>query len=451
MDRHHSSGCVTAGPPGETRQSGHSALCPIGSLILLLGGLGTTFLTVPAVAGDVENLPARTAAGVPGDSTSERIIVGGGTVSADATTLEGNHTSSRWLGQRRWLIGGLLASLVIMAGIEMWKTATRRGRRFTQGRLLPVSRVCSRIQRRHQAAGLGVVLLTSMMLSLKQTNGTLNQENLALHDTVQYLQQRLESYTNPTIENLYGVPPVPHRPDHPRRISGIYYQGNCARLDEQQHRNPTGNFRTATLHVGICDAEDNLIDVGDSIAGRELFLRVEMERSPFTEDALYSSEAMDNTFFSHEYHRQTDQFESQLVRFQVLQKDQRWVAYYPIDVAAAAEGALTGLVYLYRKTTAEETQVEDQPAEADLRYGIRYELRLRDGRLTEESDVHMGALFCHPRLAIPQPGKIPLAECFSHIAIPEKHSSSIDDPELLGISEYLQQNSEPQLRGPSAN
>lgn len=441
MHRHQSSASILHGHPNEPRRCRFPEVCRWAVSLMWLVFAGFALAVPTAVGAEAETgVIGGEAAAV--DSSSSGAIAGSEPVTGQESTLR------RLFSHRRWLIGGLLSSLMIVALIETWKTAARRGRRFTQGRLLPVSRLCGRIQRRHQVTGFGVVFLASMMFSLNQANGTLELQNRSLMETVQVLQSQIDARDNPSSESLYGVPPIPHRPNHPRRISGVYYRGNCERLAERDRDMSSGNFRTATFHVGVCDVEDTLIDVGDSVSGRELFLRVEMERSPFTDDALYSPQAMQNMFFSHEYHRQAEQFESPPVRFQVLQRGQRWVAYYPLDEVAATAESLSGLVYLYR---ADESTDESSSAGTEVRYGIRYQLRLRDGQLIEESDVHMGALFCHPRLAIPQPGKVLLTECFSHLPIPEKHASSADDPELLGISEYLEQNSEPQLRGPSAN
>ena len=70
-------------------------------------------------------------------------------------------------------------------------------------------------------------------------------------------------------------------------------------------------------------------------------------------------------------------------------------------------------------------------------YGIRCDITVREGRIDAASEMWMGATFVTSNVVIPQDGKIPLREWFDFVPIPEITQENSKDPDLLGITEHL--------------
>lgn len=61
-----------------------------------------------------------------------------------------------------------------------------------------------------------------------------------------------------------------------------------------------GNYRTATFHISLCDTEGQAVDSQSAVGDSELFVRLEVERPPFTPDFLYRPETMNTMFLTTE-------------------------------------------------------------------------------------------------------------------------------------------------------
>ncbi len=249
------------------------------------------------------------------------------------------------------------------------------------------------------------------------------------------LQRRLDRYERRTahdIRELYGSPPIPPRPTHPKRLGGEYYRGNC-------ERNPklfnNGNYRTATFRIKLCDRERRVLAVGDAVPEGPLYVRFELERAPGATPKLFTEEIMSAVFLSADVLAPSDAAqkpEHPLVLLETVETGEKWEAYYPIgERPSSGAGQLSGIVYVYKG------RPDENPPHGQMHYGIRYELTFEDGRITADSDLWMGNLFTPGPVALTPPGKLPMCEWFDYRPIPEIVGTNTDDPDLLGLPEHL--------------
>ena len=110
---------------------------------------------------------------------------------------------------------------------------------------------------------------------------------------------------------------------------------------------------------------------------------------------------------------------------------QRWSAWFPIgndEKALKGEQSYAGIIYVCEAFSTPEVM-----RGARLHYAIQYDIHVNGGHIDEQSDLWMGALY--RRRKIPQ-WRLPLEQWFSHEPIPVLPKPSVQDPKLLGISDY---------------
>lgn len=316
-------------------------------------------------------------------------------------------------GNTRWIIAGGL--LVLLIGLMLYRRLRKRGgaEPTESGRFAILSK---RIPVAWPLAAV-IAVLGYEVYTLRA----------AKHET--YLEDNIHFATFYD----FGYPPVPKRPPVPRRLRGTYYRGNDERSPKLFNN---GNYRTATFHLSLCDAEGKPLDYGADIDGQELFVKLEIDRPPFTPDFLYSEKLMGRMYLTQE----CDKFlghDSDIpdrVNLTCTEKMQRWEARFPIGMVECCNRK-RGIIYV-----CEEYHNKPRPwsfgeewIASRFHYGIVYELQAKDGKLTTASDLFMGSLYRTRKFPA---WKVPLTEWFSHEPIPVLPSKNIDDPELLGTSEH---------------
>ncbi len=231
------------------------------------------------------------------------------------------------------------------------------------------------------------------------------------------------------IKQAYGDPPLPIRPTIPKRLGGEFYRGNCERNEALFNG---GNYRTATMRLALCNSYHEQLQVGDPLPTDGLSIRYEIIRAPHTTDSLYTDEYMNGVFLTSSYVGSADlsPLNNTVASLEIVEPMQRWVAYFPLDPAAAKDNELSGVVYVYWGL------VHEQKARGTIHYAISYDLKFADGRIAEGSDLWMGSIFWSAVLATPQRGKIPLDEWFDYRPIPEIDGENSTDPTLLGLPEH---------------
>lgn len=234
----------------------------------------------------------------------------------------------------------------------------------------------------------------------------------------------------------FGYPPVPKRPQKPVAVSGSYYRGNDERSPKLFNN---GNYRTAAFHVSLCDAAGSVVQPGDDVRDRNLFLRFQIDRPAFTPDFLYEPKMMGTMFLTEQCDRFLGRHQPvpDAVYLTETEPMQHWEACFPIAAAGSCcETNRKGTVYVCEEYYY-QPQLSFLPKRrggSRFHYGVRYDLKIQDGVLQPESDVYMGALYRTRKLPA---WRVPMTEWFSHEPIPELPGENVDDPELLGLPEHL--------------
>lgn len=235
----------------------------------------------------------------------------------------------------------------------------------------------------------------------------------------------------------FGFPPTPRRPETPPRLMASFYRGNDERSPRLFNE---GNYRTATFHVSLCDASGQSLQAGDRIVDQDVFVKFEIDRPPFTPDFLYNQEMMDTMFLTAEceFFLGRDQPVADAVSLTETEPMQHWEALFPIrrSTDCNCTDEYRGTIYVCEKyfQPAKFPFLKSRLSGARFHYGIRYDLELQDGVLTDTSDVYMGALYRTRKLPT---WRVPMAQWFSHEPIPELPSENVSDPDLLGFPEHV--------------
>lgn len=342
----------------------------------------------------------------------------------------------RWLTDVPFLIPFLvtvLACQVLLLGIERYKDGQRQGHAWVQAPWARRFQWLGKIGLPHYllfwvAAGW---ILTGLAWRGEGRKVAKVREEL---EQLRSAQQR--SLAVPTVQSLYGNPPIPHRPQHPPTLQPTYYRGNC-------ERNPMlfngGNYRTATFLISIVTQEGKQIQVGDVVPDGGLRLRLNLERPPGTTKSLYTSNIIQSIFLSQQVFSELDTPVVQpFTHLKTITPDWKWETDFdlqgPFD---DAQRDVSGLIYLYQGHT------EPTKARGTMHYGIKYDLKFEKRRVLAGSEVWMGVLFTPPVVELPQSGKLPLKEWFGHEAIPIMTGKNTTDPTLLGIPEHADKQASP--------
>lgn len=274
----------------------------------------------------------------------------------------------------------------------------------------------------------------SPAIPLLALSGYLGYEVYSLQD--QLHQTQLEDEIHFATFYDFGYPPVPKKPDVEPRLAGSFYRGNDERSPKLFNN---GNYRTAKFNVAICDSDRNELQAGDNVEGKDLFLKFEIERPPFTPDFLYNPDMMNGMFLTAECDRFLGKSEPVVdaVGLTEIEPMQRWEALFRIrNSASSCCGQSRGTVYVCEKYLYQPKISFLPKARGGSRfhYGIRYDLNLKDNVVQNESDMYMGALYRTRKLPT---WRVPMTQWFSHEPIPELPGRNVSDPELLGITEHV--------------
>lgn len=297
------------------------------------------------------------------------------------------------------------AVLVLMLLLETAKrVAERRGE--TGGPVLAVAR-------RLRVSHYGVALLAICVASLVGAMKEMRQEQVALFRQPKGSTFGLDK-TQLFTHYLYGTPPQPPRPDVPASLQSTYYRGNCER---KPHLFNGGVYRTAVLRVGVYDLERRPLAIGDAVPEEGILLKFEILRSPNTADTMYSEERMATVFLTEKwYEDRVLELEAPYSTLEVLEPEQHWVSYFPVQERPDESGLLEGLVYVFVNL-----RDDGRPFRPIVHYGVKYELRIADGRLAAGSDVWLGNLWWRDWLEFPSipSGRVPQVEWLDSQPMPE--------------------------------
>ncbi len=326
----------------------------------------------------------------------------------------------RELGLLRWYAPIFLAAQLVLLVIARARTASRRGRAWTTGALAAFCRFASRVSSRE------LVLVWLLLVGIAIVLVTIGREQALEAELTKLVAQRAVEH-NRWAPSIYGYPPVPFRPEHPKRLSGTYYRGNCER---NKNLFNGGNYLTATFQIALCDADHRQIELGDTVSG-PLLAHVEIERAPGTTEALFSDGLISAVFFSEHFYGDTaSKLEDKPVRLETLESGRRWVAFFPLR-PFDDQGESSGVIYLF------VGKLTDTTAVGTPHYAISYHLTAPQGKLAEGSELWMGS-FGNSSVAEPfTSSRIPFNEWFDFKPIPPITGENTKDPKLLGVDEYV--------------
>ncbi len=302
---------------------------------------------------------------------------------------------------------------------------------------LRIYRAKNPVQQDQPASGLNAILRLkiSPTLPLLALAGYLGFEVYTLQD--QLWETKLEDEIHFATFYDFGYPPVPRRPDTESRIAGSYYRGNDERSPKLFNN---GNYRTAAFHISLCDGDHNPIETGDNVKDKDIFVKFEIDRPPFTPDFLYNQEMMGTMFLTAQCDRflGRDEPVADAVSLTETEKMQKWEALFPIrkSDSCCCGDECRGTVYVCEKYFYQPTisVLPKRRGGSRFHYGLRYDLQFKDDVLVDASDVYMGALYRTRKLPT---WRVPMTEWFSHKSIPVLPGENVDDPELLGLPEHL--------------
>lgn len=227
----------------------------------------------------------------------------------------------------------------------------------------------------------------------------------------------------------YGDPPRPLRPPVEPRLAATFYRGNDERSDRLFNG---GNYLTAYLDLAIVDEAGEPIEHGQQLGDQPLFLQFQIRRGPNTPDFFWTDDLVGDIFLTAEPDPFLGYEEPVPDRrdLETVEPMERWRATYPVGFADDfGEKTLEKTVYV-----ADAWFENGRMIGATFHYGIEVKLAFEDGRVEPRSEVYMGALFRPRKSPI---SRVPANQWLSHeplLPLPEPQG---DDPETLGIDDYL--------------
>lgn len=327
----------------------------------------------------------------------------GADTEAGADALAGQHEPSLrdqaaayLAGERRWRITGWLAgSLVILMVLRMVLDGKPSRRQTLLGRIF---------LRRISPAWILLVLV-----------GLLGYEVRTLRAA--WFEDRLEDNMHFVTFHEFGDPPVPTRPPVKKGLAGTCYRGNETPDPDLWNG---GHYRTGTFRVALCDLDGRELKPGDPVSGRNLFIKLELERAPFTPDSLYDPTAISRMFLTGQCEKFLGRSTPVADRVDLTEVEpkERWEARFPIGEPSGRLDEKRGVIYVCEEYhgLAHGWTTEESRLGSRFRYGIVYEVIAEGGDLSAESDLYMGAVY-RPRTC--PAWKVPMDHWFSHEPIPE--------------------------------
>jgi len=231
--------------------------------------------------------------------------------------------------------------------------------------------------------------------------------------------------------SLIGSAPFPLRPRNVPLLGGTYYRGNDERNEKLFNG---GYYRTATLRLSLIDEQDRQLELGQSLSGSRLFIRLEIERASRATPSLFTNEMMAQVLLTRRTAEQKTPLPSdEPTKLQTLKPGDRWAAKYRLgDYDGQADVALNGVVYV--DTNASQSA---EAVNGTMHLGIVYALRIRDRVLQDNSELWLGPILLPSNFQYSDPRKITLSEWLDTNPIPEITGENSTDPALLGIPEHL--------------
>ena len=307
---------------------------------------------------------------------------------------------------------------------------------------------------------------------------------------MEMLKQEFAHGSSSTTYADYGYPPVPTRPDIQPAFSHTFYRGNDERSSVLYNG---GNYQTAIFYIEIKNQDGSPIKIGDKLPKSSLQMNFVIERAKNSPARMFSPKLMDNIYLSRNYEQTFDVNDtiSDKVPIASVDSETRWEASFDLGIAAPTgsqkfdpatvtvselariegiseevanwfvryrdagypitgaedlrQAGITGVSAQILSASLSESRFEGvvnvceakifegTQLGARLHYGIKYDIKVENGRLAEGSEVWMGSLSRSEKAA---KGAIPDEQWLNHEPLPELPSPQNISDELLGIDDY---------------
>lgn len=307
---------------------------------------------------------------------------------------------------------------------------------------------------------------------------------------MEMLKQEFKHGSSSTTYADYGYPPVPTRPDIQPAFSHTFYRGNDERSSVLYNG---GNYQTAIFHIELKNQDGSSIKIGDKLPQSSLQMNFAIERAKNSPARMFSPKLMDNIYLSRNYEQTFDVSDtiSDKVPLTNVDPETLWEASFDLGIAAPAgsqkfdpatvtiselariegitkevatwfvryrdagypitgvedlrQAGITGVPAQILSASLSESRFEgvvnvceakifeDRQLGARLHYGIKYDIKVENGRLAEGSEVWMGSLSRSEKAA---KGAIPDEQWLHHKPLPELPEAQDISDELLGIDDY---------------
>lgn len=320
----------------------------------------------------------------------------------------------------------VLLVLIGVALIERSRLMVRQEKPLTKGWLRPWFALVSWPS---WAGIVALALFVSFVL--------LGRHSLEQRDEIVSLNERLGDSRHAERLRMFGDPPKPKRLNHPPRLHGTYYRGNCERNKKLFNG---GHYLTAYLRIGLYDKNGKPLNVGDSVPSDGCVVRFEIERAPHATESLYTSRFMSRCFLSDQPVPPKDEFINKYVRVNEVKPLWKWAVDYPlpVPVADARDSKLAGVVYVDVCSEWDDSVTPAVPVNPVTHYGIGYEIDVKGGRIFQDSEIWLGAIFLPNVVQLPpSTGQLPHHHWLDVEPQPVIVGGNTKDPKLLGVDEHL--------------
>ena len=227
--------------------------------------------------------------------------------------------------------------------------------------------------------------------------------------------------------------PLPPDPMHPARLGGRYYRGN----DERDPALFNGGFyRTATIDLQLSDAEGTSMQWADETSG-ELFVEIIIERAPEATRELFTERVREAVSLQH--YNVANKIDGEVSQFEIVKEQQRWRARIALPKKQLLnDGRTEGMIYMMYGVDHAVKSATGAPTPRP-HFGIRYEVELDQGRISQASTLWMGSMYTlGGRVLVPSKDQVLLDRWFDWRPIPVIEGEGSSDPELLGLPEHSQ-------------
>ena len=288
----------------------------------------------------------------------------------------------------------------------------------------------------------------------------------------------------------YGFPPIPHRPDIAPALSAKFYRGNDERSPVLYNG---GNYQTAVFEIALEHGDGRQVLPGDRLSQDSLRLKFSIRKTKNSPLRMFNDKIMNKIYLTKSYDPLMGWDEPIVDQTPIrnVKTGELWECRFPLDVAAPPssrefdpssvtasqltqiegidsevakwfvsyrdagfpvkgpddlrQAGITGApaqiltASLNRATfdgvvyVCEAFFHDDRQMGARIHYGIKYDIKIQNGVIQDDSEIWMGALSRSQKAA---KGAIPDMQWLSSEPLPELPKPQHISDELLGIDDY---------------